>query len=195
MKVYVHSAGKCGSVSMTKSLVKAGYDAKHIHTFDEKRNSWEFYYIFTPIRELVSRNVSAYFENCYKGGTVTYNDFLEGYGDRHYKGADFFDKRLRKNWGVNVYDYPFDTEQGWHIYNGFNVRVMVIRLEDFRNWPDAFQAMMGKPAPDLMHINKTKHPEYRRFVKYENIPAAYYNQMWGTKFMKHFYSDLVDEYA
>jgi len=188
----VHSAGKCGSRAVRNTLQQAGYNVKHAHVMTGERNPGKCF-VITPIRELVRRNVSAYFENCYEGGRVTVDDFISGLEGRHMKGATFFDNRFQPYWGIDVYDTPFNPRRGWKVYEGDGVKALVIRLENFDQWRNAFYSLTGHYPPSLLHTHKTRHAEYRRFLVNEVIPESYYKKMWDTRFMKHFYSDWMTE--
>jgi len=189
----IHSAGKCGSMSVFNTLKKAGYNVIHAHIVEGKRNPNDEYFVITPIRELISRNISAYFENCYKDGHVSASDFVIGLEGRHMRGATFFDERFKPYWDIDVYKQLFNTNIGWKIYKHDNVKALVIRLEDIDQWSNAFFSLTGDTAPKLKVFNKTRYAEYRRFLKQEIIPKDYKIKMWATKFYQHFYSDWLSD--
>ena len=186
----VQSMGKCGSRSVHKTLKYADYDVTHAHHIDlEDRFIKNTRYVISPIREPVRRNISAYFENYYKPYKMTMNKFIDKY--IHHESLLWFDRHLKPVWGIDVYAEPFDKEQGWQIYEGEQVKLLVIRLEDFDKLDEAFTALTGYAPPELMYTNKTsdtpKARDYEYFLKLE-VPAFYIEFVNRSKYVERFYT-------
>ena len=182
----VHSAGKCGSISVHNTLLKAGYNAKHFHFGKDIPKRITKAYVITPIRELLGQNISAYFENHCQKGIPTMEDFIQKWGNDT-RCELFFDTEYPR-WNIDVYSQPFDTDRGWQIYKNGNVQALVIRLEDFGAWGEAFRALTGRAAPTLLHIHKTRNRHYEQFRNKQIFPDWYRARLHQSKLHKHFYS-------
>ena len=195
----VHTMGKAGSMSIYTALFTTSRDVKHCHTLvplgqpDEDKQ----YIIISPIREAVSRNISAYFENFYNGQKMTADKFLSEY--KHAIPDLWIYREICGYWGVDVYASQFPTSRGWQIYETANARILIIRMENLKEeWVAAFTELDDDKPPRLPHINATrartiggKAKEYKRFLQEEKIPIDYVKMCNEYRYMKHFYSDMI----
>lgn len=179
MKYLVHSMGRSGTRCILRALEGAGYPVTYTHKLGKVDKSVR--YVISPIREPVQRNISAYFRNCCKDKTPAVDAFLSDYP--HDVPLTFFDREIEPHWGIDVYSKPFYTSQGWQLYQGEQVKLLVIRLEDFDKWGVAFKALTGKEAPKLKRNNDTQHASYKSF----SVPDDYEIAMRNTKYYRHFY--------
>jgi hypothetical protein len=178
--------GRSGTRTIWHALQRAGYSADFTHKSGSlPKRSANARFVISPIREPISRNMSAYLFNFCKSRTPSLSDFMMRYS--HEVPLTFFDKEIEPYWGIDVYETPFDKQKGWQVYEGENVRLLVIRLEDLTRWGDAFKALTGKDAPTLKHENKTKSVEGLRFMKTAPIPEDYRQWMYGSRYYQHFY--------
>jgi len=197
-KYLINTMGKTGSISIKTALESIGIPVEHEHNRTHPKNKPMNgdYMVFVPIREAVSRNISAYFENFYKGKRVTASDFIHEY--KHAHGLIWVEREIGAYWGVDVYAEPFDVEKGWHIYKAKNASILIIRRENLdREWTSAYQEFTGNVAPPLGHDNVTlnkpgKANEYRRFLNQEVIPEYYINWVNSSPYMRHFYPDFIE---
>jgi hypothetical protein len=190
----IHSMGKTGTTSIKESFTLAHIPFLYAHylngphipeklTLDD-----DFYYVISPIREPVRRNISAFFENYYQHGKATMSDFIHNYP--HHVPLLWFDREIKGFWGVDVYEEEFDVDRGWQIYEAEKARILVIRMENFSSWSQAYQALTGEEAPELVHTHKTDETEYKRFLKEEVVPDYYHDFITQTKYARHFYHDF-----
>jgi len=192
----IHSMGKTGTTSIKESFTLAHIPFLYAHylngphipeklTLDDN-----FYYVISPIREPVRRNISAFFENYYQQGKATMSDFIHNYP--HHVPLLWFDREIKGFWGVDVYEEEFDVDRGWQIYEAEKARILVIRMEirmeNFSVWSQAYQALTSDEAPELVHTHRTDDLEYRRFLKEE-----YSDFITQSKYARHFYSDFYNE--
>lgn len=190
----IHSMGKTGTTSIKESFTQAHIPFLYAHYLngpfipEKLMLDDDFYYVICPIREPIRRNISAYFENYYQQGKATMSDFIHNYP--HHVPLLWFDREIIGFWGVDVYKEEFDVDRGWQIYKADRARILVIRMENFSAWPQAYQALTGEEAPKLVHTHKTDETEYRRFLKEEIVPEYYENFITQSKYAQHFYRDF-----
>lgn len=193
----INTMGKTGSTSMLHTLRSVDIYAQHEHSMLKCKPIKGKYKVFVPIREVVSRNISAFFENYYKGKRLTSQEFVYMY--HHVNGVLWVDREIGGCWGVDVYSTPFDTSKGWKIYETKDASILIIRLENFATgWSDAYKKFMGtETAPVMMRMNVTlrdngKKEEYKRFLEEETPPDYYINWMNSSSYMQHFYPDMIE---
>ncbi len=97
---------------------------------------------------------------------------------------------MKGYWDVDVYAGEFDVDRGWQIYEAQSACILVIRMENFSAWPQAYQALTGEEAPELVHTHKTNESEYRRFLEEETVPDYYNDFITQSKYTQHFYHDF-----
>lgn len=168
-----------------------------------RNRSWK---IITIVREPVARNVSTFFHSIklfmpgfdkkYREGTITpeimLNSFLAELD--HDLPLKWFDVDVKSVFGINVYDHSFPTEKGYGIISQDNVTLLVIRLENLRQcYKDAFADLLGFEKVDLkiMHVAEKddKRGIYKQFKENLRLPDWYLNDMYSSKYTKHFYNE------
>lgn len=179
VRYLVHSMGRSGTRCLLRALEGAGFPVSYTHKLERIDKSVRF--VISPIREPVSRNISAYFRNCCKDEPPSADRFIRCYP--HDIPLAFFDREIKPHWGIDVYSEPFNQEQGWQVYQGKRVKLLVIRLEDFDKWEDAFPALTGRHTPKLKRDNITTHAGYKDF----NVPDEYRAIMHSSIYYQHFY--------
>lgn len=211
--VFVYQMGKVGSTSIYNSLRKYyPGEVLHAHKFgtaSDVGSIHRFYSvvrkeplpvkIICPIRDPLSHNVSALFQNFrhYTGyrfrdypGSV--DDLLatflqEGY---HVHPLIWLDDNLLANFGIDVYTTPFPAS-GHCTYRNGQVEALVIR----HDVPDAkktavISEFVGCANFTLHNANISSHKVYAemyRSMKKRKLPAPYVEEMLDAKYTRHFY--------
>jgi hypothetical protein len=165
--------------------------------------------LVSMVREPVARNVSAFFQWMItaRGREVALqglsqrtikdlrDEFLNEFDD-HNVPATWFDDEMLKIFGVDVYASDFPSASGWLIYPKADVQLVVMRLESLnRCWEAALVALMGRGrVPRLTRTNQRLKGQgsdlYRRFLDEVRFPSAYLDRMYGTRYARHFYSQI-----
>jgi len=152
--ILVYQAAKVGSSTIKKSLRNCGIIPAQLHFIQKLvcdsedlkklltlyRNSirdGEKQRIITPIRDPISRNISAFMHNLYRHGLKTVMDTGESFMDNILSFItskydllwDWFDDELKQVFHIDVYDYPFDKDQGYSIIQKDNIEVLIFQLE------------------------------------------------------------------
>ena len=161
--------------------------------------------IVTLIREPVSRNISAFFQNfkrdtgleinsCSKSLYELRDMFLLNYP--HEIPWVWFDNNIRKHFGIDVYKYPFPSD-GFHVICRNNVELLILRSD----LPDAKKSsiigeFVGLPSFSISNSNLSSEKDYSEFMeafKSIKLPLWYLHRLSATKYMKHFYRDEISE--
>jgi len=194
MKFIIHSMGHCGTRTIKKTLEKAGYPVLFGHSaappyrFDEKAietiaKNDQNVFVIIPIRRPSYRNLSAFYGNPEMFKVRNIKKFLRNYP--HNIALQWMDSEVRRVWGVDVYQKPFDKKKGWQVYSG---KILVIRACDLsRVWADAFKALTGKKAPKLYNAGIESSDEYLDLKN--SIPAEYIERMQASKYYQHFFQE------
>jgi len=93
----------------------------------------------------------------------------------------------------DIFSVPFDTKNGYQIYSSKLSDILVIRLEDLTTCcENAMHDFLGIQSFSLSNDNtgqKKWYAEiYRQTLKEFKIPKLYLDQIYNSRFSKHFYS-------
>ncbi len=81
--------------------------------------------IVTTVRDVIRRNISSYF---YSYHNRTYESFVSTFNHMWY--LDWFDNEIKRYTGLDIYDYSFDVNQKWGIFNKGKFSLIVLRTEN-----------------------------------------------------------------
>lgn len=158
-------------------------------------------------RDPVDRNVSAFFQNfeLYTGiapaqCTQSPEELLDCFLKRfpHDIPLVWFDEKIKKEFGVDVYSQPFPQE-GVVVIDHPRTPLLVMRIEttdevknkavrEFLNLPDFSVERRNDPG------EKAYGEIYRRFKTEVRLPAEYIQRMTDSKYYRHFYGeDFLEE--
>ncbi len=163
--------------------------------------------IITIVREPISRNIAFYFEDFYiplleknlfgdfwvLDESLNYfiSDFKDNFN--HTVGINWFDEELKRHIGVDVYDYEFDKKQGYTVIEKDKLNIMVIQLEKLNSLEKEIGEFIGNKDFVLENANvsgnKWYKPVYKEFKENIEFSKKYVDDLYNSKFMKHFYSD------
>lgn len=203
-------------------LFESSSDEKYVSWCQKVRRAF-WGKIIIPIREPISRDMSDYFQaiggrlaammETYQF-TSLQEGFLAGYSDCLFKETnyetkylcewlnyskygyqfDFFDAELKKNFGIDVYEYPFDTERGYTIIKKGNVEVMVLQVEHMNELVPEMGEFLEVPDFKLISTNVGAKKEYtymyQNFKEQVSLPKEYVEFYYkGNAAFEHFYSE------
>lgn len=203
-QIYIYQMGKVGSTSFARAV-----DGIQVHWLDPE--SW-FYSlrggrnrhllasirmrlclrphdkIITAVREPIARNLSAFMQNHRsRGWSPDLETFLAKF--RHREPLDWFDREVRRYLGIDVYAHDFDCDLGWQ---NIDDRLLIVKAEI----PDAVKSgaieqFLGRNISlhrQNIGDNKDYSGDYNK-LKNARLPEQYVEEMLGSKYAKHFYSD------
>jgi len=230
--IIVYQMGKVGSTSIKESLKQHGVQPVfHVHRMNPQniggaRNAYlrrgqippyEKTGIYlhkkvcqskskakfiTIVREPISRNISAFFQNSLVFAQANYHDenpdteglirlFISDYS--HQVPLTWFDIEIKQVLGIDVYQYPFPKEQGYMTIREGNFEVLILKLE----LPDstkekAVAEFLGLNDFNLSHHNVARHKNYSQayehFKEAISLPYSYVEKMCASKYTRHFYN-------
>ena len=219
--IIIYQMGKVGSTSIYHSLSKLYPGVVlHAHDFSSQHEDWRVRRLYrwaragerslnliSLIREPIGRNVSAFFENFLRDTGIPYEQanfsldelrriFLANY--RHEIPLDWFDKHIRRNFGIDVYATPF-PECGYATYAQGKVRLLVLRSEvNDRQKTEVIKEFLGLPEFEIFNRNvgedKLYAETYRQFKEKVKLPRDYVTKLCESRYFTHFYSrDVIDQ--
>lgn len=180
----------------------------------EIRNGRCGWKIICPIREPVSRAISAFFEKYSpqseaKRGPLGENllykkkyteDTEELFKEfsknpNFYHGEQWFDDHIKKYFGIDVFAYDFNKDSGWGIIRDKRADILIIQKEKLPLIGKDVIANFLNPSPNslvLPQIRQTKnrHPKTLSILE-RKIAENYLEELkmvYGGKYAKHFYS-------
>lgn len=108
--------------------------------------------------------------------------------------STWFDRQIKRVFGIDVYDYSFPTENGYTIIKGKRAEILIIRLEDLnRCYKDAFGEFFKIDDCVLINDNLAKEKIYAslydKFQKRINFSEKFIEKMYSAGYTKHFYSE------
>ena len=157
----------------------------------------------TLVREPVARNISAFFRNFRRFTGRNYSEsglglaglieaFIKSYN--HTIPLRWFDEEPKRTLNVDVYNYPFPKEKGYRVIKKgpFEMLVIKLELENYQKEKAIAEFFQVESLP-LVEVNKGEQadygPTYKEFVRSIRLPVGYIEEMYQSKYAKHFYSD------
>jgi len=166
-------------------------------------------YFITPVRDPVSRAVSAFFQNFTHDTGLGWSDapastaemvslFLEKHRSRD---LHWFDRFVKAEFGFDVFATPFDRARRWQAYSHGAMRVLVYRTDLARTLQlEAVSGFLGVRIPAWVRRNESSDKNYAKlyadFCREAVLPRSYIDEMHGSRFARHFWTEEeLDGYA
>lgn len=214
----VYHMGKVGSTSVCHTLRHFGVNAYQLYScysqflesYADDWNKWRSWAenaiqplkIVSLVREPIIRDISDCFEE-YGGDVIPHNlcgntieedviAHLDRLSKDNYQFA-WFDDRMMKFTGVDVYKHNFDKERGWQIIRENNVEILLLQLERLNENQEVLGNFVGIADCKIVKANQANNKIYR-YVYDEvkrtlRIPRSIINRYYeGNEKMDHFYS-------
>jgi hypothetical protein len=216
--VLVYQFGKVGSSSLLDSL-EAQWPGLVVHTHSFKKREGEEakitfaretlqradkrVFVISPVRELIGRNVSAFFQNFERETGVSeklahtlpmqqlIDVFLEKFP--HDMPLNWFDDQLKVMTGIDVFEYKFPPLGVQFIRRG-NIDLLLMQSE-VPDWlkESAVEQFLGLDEFRIKAANigerKPYAKTYRDFLHAFRAPDWYVQKMYGSRVFQHFYSE------
>lgn len=154
------------------------------------------------VRDPVSRNISAFFQNDGNWADFTVppekhavdtliKRFLEAYP--HHVPLVWFDGEFQPVLGIDVYAHPFPKERGYDVIEAGNFKVLLLKVElDDAVKERAISEFLGVPDFRLIRHNVGVKKEtaalYKAFKDQFVLPAALADQIYEARYTRHFYT-------
>jgi len=163
------------------------------------------WYLITPVREPIARNVSRFFHSIeevipdirqqLEAGHISVNDLFDAYLKKweHSSAINWFDWQFKPVFNIDVYSKPFPANKGFDIMHNGRFSVLLIRLENLDSCAEqALHEFLGLPNLKLkksnLGVEKWYKELYRQFTSQIQLPNEYLDEMYNSKYSQHFYS-------
>lgn len=159
--------------------------------------------IISLTREPIGRNIAAFFQNFeretgkkYEQSNFTPQELTDIFIKffPHSMTLRWFDIHVKPFLDIDVYEYPFPKEQGFINIHKNNVDLLILKLET----PDlvkekAIAEFLGLKEFKLVNTNvgedKNYRDMYKKFKQNLKLPLSYVEEMCGSKYFNHFYTE------
>lgn len=212
--VFVYQMGKVGSLSVYYNLVRFYPGVVvHSHNFVEdhprcqtrRLYRWAVteknpIYIISLVREPISRNISALFQNYQRDlgipfheDNVDHEKLEQTLLKHHHLGRTrWFESHIEAIFGLDVYAAPFPS-RGYDTYSKNNVKLLILRTE----LPNGEKERIIKEFLDIKRFEminanvsaeKDYADQYRKFKNTVRLPPKYVDALCNSKYARHFYA-------
>ena len=193
--------GKVGSSTVYYTLKKAGVPVIHFHSFDADiyleqlecylKQADQQIRMITLVRDPVARDISMYmqrFTELYLDKNTVDADILQGIykylkqslTQKCSEEFQWFDK-IKKITGIDIFQYPFDKENGWGIVRQGKWEILILKVE--------------KLNQNLKILEKFTRTELKRFVKDNIGEQKNYKYLYAAvKEKLGLSADVLDQY-
>lgn len=158
--------------------------------------------VIISVREPVACCLSGYFQIMYDTSTKDLpNERIHEDLTRLFRQTfplnqlHWWNLQVKKFFGLDFLDLPFDRDRGWHIYHFTRVSFLVIRQENFGEAPVALGKLFDMPATliGIGHENAAADKEeiaslYARAKNGLKFDEAQLEQLYDNPWFKHFYT-------
>lgn len=136
----------------------------------------------------VNKNYKHELRNDYKWLDISWN--CGKYGQMF----EWFDFELKKVFGIDIYDYPFDKEKGITIIKKDNIEIFLYKLEQLNNNEKELGKFIGNSKFTLLNDNVGNEKKYKylyeEFLQNLKISKNYFEIYYlNNEKMKHFYTE------
>lgn len=213
--VFVYQMGKVASSSVFNS-VRQQYNGVclHAHNFHDSHEIIKVRWLYeilkdedipikvvTMVREPISRNISAFFQNFERDTGSKYSDnklsvdelkdlFLREY--KHDIPINWLEDNIHVNFGIDVYKSSF-PDVGYDHYKSGNTELLLFKHDiDDSLKEELLGRFIGNDDFKMLNVNIGGAKEYAdtyKSFKSLKLPKSYLDEMLNTKYAKHFYSD------
>jgi hypothetical protein len=212
--IYVYQMGKVGSTSVFETLgANTRCAVIHAHRLDQMMRKDQLLLRFRqglqlpinvicPIRDPISRNVSAFFQNFKRDTGFDPTDqnwaidelrelFLKNHP--HDESINWFDLHFGPVFGIDVYAETFPISQRYRTYKSTSIQILVYRTDiDQKVQLKLLSEFVESPLKSWTFANlgqeKTYEDLYSLFCSSVTLPDTYLARMNESKYARHFWN-------
>jgi len=221
---HLHNLSKVGIEKSIVNHVESNRKSKPLHLIISKilRNKLAHYkgklYIITILREPISREISAFFQNTELHKKELENRKLEIDSEKALDMLsiqletnicdnlkEWFDLEILQNFGIDVFEQTFNVNKKYALYQNGQTELLVIKMEDLDTvFPKAISAFLDIEKP--IKIKSTNIGDQKYYAStYQDIKGniklqpQQVHQIVNSKYFQHFYaldqSKIIDKWT
>ncbi len=139
-----------------------------------------------------------------KGNRTSLNEIINiGFEEQinHEGPLTWFEKEFNYVLNLDVYQYPFDQENGYTIIKKENVEILILKLEKLNSLEGVIKNFLNLKSFCILSANVSKNywyaDLYKDFKKVFRPSQKYLDQMYQSQYCQHFYSpfEITELYA
>lgn len=104
----------------------------------------------------------------------------------------WLENEIDRNFGINVYDRPFDRDKGFIEFEEGNFKVFLYKLEKLPSLENDLGDFLSEPSFKLVNANVGSQNWYGKLYEsfHEKIEFSqeYLDLLYNSKYVNHFYS-------
>jgi len=159
--------------------------------------------IITLVRDPISRNISAYFNNLHLIWGIpdayekkSLDELVAGFWERetHELPIEWIDREFREILGVDIYAHPFPHDRGVQFLQSDNRNFLIMQLglsDEIKG--ESVCKFLGIDHLKMVRANtaeaKAYAAIYKKFLHEVEIPEWYVEKMFNSQFARHFFSE------
>ena len=215
---HIHQLSKQGIKTAIEHHVMSDRKSKPLHLIVSKllRKKLSSYNgpvkIITIVREPISREISAFFQNTEMHRKTIEDGNLEIDNDqaKHLLTSklksdicqellDWFESEIKGNFEIDVFSKKIDASKKYSIYKHQNTHLLLLKMEDLnRAFPEAVQDFLDLESPMSLiqaNIGSNKHyaASYKTLKEDIILEKATIETIVTSTYFKHFYDDMTKE--
>lgn len=211
--ILIYQPGKVGSATVYKSILNYKRHVLHCHRLEDigeddssllKLLELKSGKIISLVRDPVARQIAAMWQSItqvhlYSAGA----DFAEienyFFPERSIRGGfGWFNGQMKKVFNIDVFEYPFDHEKGYSIFQKGNIEVLLMKMEKLNDLEDVIGEFLNIKNFKLWNENESICKPYR--FAYKDYKADFklgkevLEKLYiKSQYTKHFYSEQERE--
>lgn len=105
---------------------------------------------------------------------------------------EWFNREIKKCCGIDIYQYPFDKEQGYGIIKNSNMQIFIYKTEKLNDLAPVLSEFLGKNVR-FKNVNQTYYKQYyltnKDFRKKLKLPRKYVEHYYkNNSYVDYFYT-------
>lgn len=206
--ILVYQPGKVASSTVYKSILNYNRHALHCHILDNlgeddasllKLLELKSAKIISLVRDPVARQIAAMWQNIHQlnrySAGVDFAEIENYFFPKHFDGGEFnwFDKHMKKTFKIDIFQYPFDQEQGYSIIKKGNIELLLLKMEKLNGLESVIGEFLNiknfKLDNDNVGAEKPYRFAYREYKANFRLPKEMLDNIYvKNERTKYFYS-------
>ena len=187
--VFIFCGGKCGGVTLSRTMEQSGYRVCHLHKFNGKGRyksniditnvydiieqsckTFKKVYFIDAYRTPIERKISSFFQNiqvrCPNYDSLSVSELITKFNTRFLEKLDNYHPM---NMLLAYYKLPaitsFDFSKQYNVIKHGNKVFVKLLFKDINNWGARLSDILNKPIGTI----------YSKFLRRYKVPASYLN--------------------